>query len=214
MTWTTWGVYVVTATVLAIVPGPAIFLVIAQALQGGYRKGVWAGFGILAVNALFFILSAIGLTAMLKASYELFTVVKWAGAAYLIYLGIRTFFGQGTLALESGDGTERDPSLEPGWRRKTFMRGIILQLSNPKAILFFTALLPQFIRTEKPIIFQTVVLGLSSILPELLVIVAYAVLAGQLYRVARQPRFVKTTNRVSGALLAGAGAGLAFVGDQ
>lgn len=214
MTWTTWGLYVVTATVLAIVPGPAVFMVIAQALQGGFRRGIWASLGILSVNALFFVLSAIGLTAMLTASYELFTIVKWVGAAYLIYLGLRTFFGRGTLALTADDAEKRSDEKTPGWQRRTYMRGVVLQLSNPKAILFFTALVPQFIRPDEPMIAQTVILGMSSIGPELLVLLAYSGLAGQLFRVARQPRFVRTTNRVSGALLAGAGAGIALVGEN
>lgn len=213
MTLATWGIYVVTAAVLALMPGPAVFLVVSQALRGGYRHGIWGSFGILLVNAVFFILSAIGLTAMLTASYELFTVIKWAGAAYLIYLGLRTFFGRGTLSLSAEDGNSSAIRDMPGWRRRNLVRGMVLQFSNPKAILFFTALVPQFIRTDQPILIQTVILGLSSIGPELIILLAYSAAAGKLFTIARQPRFVKTTNRISGALLTGAGAGVAFVGD-
>lgn len=215
MTWTTWGIYVITAAVLAISPGPAVFLVIAQALQGGFKKGMWGGLGILSVNALFFGLSAVGLTAMLTASTQLFTAVKWIGSAYLLFLGLQTFFGKGNLALNTvGDKESSSPKLEPGWRWRTYGRGVVLQMSNPKAILFVTALLPQFIRPGEDVVTQVMILGASSIGPELFILAGYSLLAGQLSHMSRRPRFMNVTNKVSGALLAGAGAGLAFIGEE
>lgn len=160
MTWTTLGLYIVTATVMAIIPGPAVLLVIAQGLQGGFRKGLWGSLGILSVNTIFFILSAVGLTAMMTASYELFTVVKWVGAAYLVVLGLQTFFGKGSMALSADiHATQGPPVLPKGWRWRTYVRGILLQASNPKAILFFTALVPQFINPGKNLMGQMAILG-------------------------------------------------------
>lgn len=221
MTWTLYGWYAVTATVSAISPGPAVFLVISQALQGGRQRAFWASLGILSVNALYFGLSAVGLGAMLTASHQLFVVVKWIGAAYLVYLGIRTFFGQSTLSLtgalprggEGGDDirVERPDAMSPA---RTWARGAVLQAANPKAMIFFTALLPQFIQAKGSIPRQMVILGVTSIIVELFILIIYGALAGRLSVVARQPKFLKTTNRVAGTLLVGAGTGIALVSER
>jgi threonine/homoserine/homoserine lactone efflux protein len=220
MTWTLYGWYALTATVSAISPGPAVLLVISQALQGGRKRAFWASLGILSVNALYFGLSAVGLGAMLTASHQLFVVVKWIGAAYLVYLGIRTFFGQSTLSISDAlpqeakggnAGPGKPDSTSPA---RTWARGAVLQAANPKAVIFFTALLPQFIRAKSSVPQQMVILGATSIVVELFILIIYGALAGRLSVVARQPRFLKTTNRVAGTLLVGAGTGIALVTER
>jgi threonine/homoserine/homoserine lactone efflux protein len=216
MTSAIWGWYLLTTTVLSLSPGPAVFFVVSQALQGGRHRAVWATLGILSANTLYFALSAVGLGAVLAASYELFRVIKWIGAAYLVYLGVRTFVGRGTIALsgleDAATGMGRTP--RAGHGRRTWMRGIVMQVANPKALLFFTALLPQFIRTGSSVTSQILLLGITSIVAEFIVLSTYGALAGRLGVVARQPQFLRTTNRISGALLIGAGAGIALATDR
>jgi threonine/homoserine/homoserine lactone efflux protein len=184
-------------------PGPAVLYVLSQAIRRGAAKSVWASWGILSANAMYFALSATSLGAVIVASYKLFFVIKWAGAAYLIYLGLRSFFGKTSVMSlpESGDDSRSGPRI--------LRDGFFLQAANPKALLFFTAILPQFIDAHHNVAFQIFVLGISSILVELVILFIYGQLAGRALSTARNPRFEKLTNRIAGSLLIGAGVGLA-----
>src|SRR5579863_917688 len=139
MNWQLWYVFVATETALCFVPGPAVLLVLSQGLRHGTRKAVFSILGIVAANTAYFALSATGIGAVLMASYRLFFAIKWIGAAYLVWLGLSALFGRGSILSVSPSG---DPRSNPG---RLFTNGFILQMSNPKALLFFTALLPQFI---------------------------------------------------------------------
>src|SRR2546428_13912855 len=89
-----WALFVVTESILCLTPGPAVLLVVAQALTRGTAASVWATLGILTGNALYFALSATGLGAVLLASHEVFSLVRWLGAAYLIWLGVLAFMAR------------------------------------------------------------------------------------------------------------------------
>lgn len=209
MTWQTWAIFMVTEFVLSLTPGPAVLFVVAQGLRSGGRRSLAANLGILAANAFYFLLSAAGLGAALLTSHGLFLAIRYAGAAYLIFLGISTILGKG-MALEAATG---DAAGERGGAR-LFARGFLLQAANPKALLFFTALLPQFIRPDRPVAPQVAILGVSSVLAEFCVLAGYGFFAGRLSLLAREPRFLVATNRIAGGLLVGAGAGLALAGDR
>jgi threonine/homoserine/homoserine lactone efflux protein len=152
---------------------------------------------------MYFALSATSLGAVIVASYKLFFVIKWAGAAYLVYLGLRSFFGKSSvMALPETREDARSG-------RRILRDGFILQAANPKALLFFTAILPQFINPHSQVALQVLVLGISSVLVEFAILFTYGQLAGRALATARNPRFEKVTNRVAGSLLIGAGVGLA-----
>ena len=203
MTWETWTFFVITEAVLCLTPGPAVLLVLAQALRRGAAKSVWSSGGILAANGVYFAVSATGLGAILLASRNLFFAVKWVGAAYLIYLGLSTFFGRTSVVAPPA------AKQQEGGNGRLFASGFVLQASNPKALVFFSALLPQFLNPRYPIAPQVAILGASSIVVEFFILLGYGMLAGKATELARQPRFATLTNRVAGSLLVGAGAGLA-----
>src|SRR5262245_58468310 len=94
MTWSTWFMFFVVETALCFTPGPAVLLVLSQALTRGSSRAVWSIGGIIAANTVYFVLSATGIGAILLASYQLFFAIKWVGAAYLVWLGITAFFGK------------------------------------------------------------------------------------------------------------------------
>lgn len=203
MTWQIWLLFVITEAVLSLTPGPAVLYVLSQAIRRGPGKSVWASWGILSANAMYFALSATSLGAVIVASYKLFFLIKWLGAAYLVYLGLCSFFGKSSvLSL---------PEEKSGSRTGTriLRDGFFLQAANPKALLFFTAILPQFIDAHHKVVFQVLVLGISSIVVEFAILFIYGQLAGRALSTARSPRFEKLTNRVAGSLLIGAGVGLA-----
>jgi homoserine/homoserine lactone efflux protein len=193
MNWELWGLFVVTEGLLCITPGPAVLLIVAQGLTRGIPASVSATFGVLTGNTIYFVLSATSLGVLIVASYEVFFFIKWLGAAYLVWLGISAFRGRSSTLSVS-------PAKRAGLLR-VFANGIILQLANPKALLFFIALLPQFIDSKGDII-----LGVTSVLLEFFALLAYSAFASRFSVIATQPRFVRTTDRIAGSFLIGAGA--------
>jgi homoserine/homoserine lactone efflux protein len=197
MTWTTWWIFVCTETVLCLTPGPAVLFVLSSALKAGARKSIASNLGILAANTVYFGLSATGIGAVLLSS-KLFFAVKWIGAVYLVVLGLRLLFGHNEL-IKGPDNALNDHK-----SHHLFFDGFTLQMSNPKAIVFFSALLPQFINPHGAIVPQIVILGATSVVIEFSILLGYGI-AGS----ALTPRYARWTNRVAGGLLIGAGAGLA-----
>lgn len=163
----TWLAFVLLETFLCLTPGPAVMYVVGTALGRGRAGGFAATAGIVAGNTAYFILSATSLGAILMASYELFTVVRWAGAAYLVILGVRMLFA----ASDKTPAAVANP-------RASFAGGAVTQLSNPKALVFFSALLPQFIDPHRSLVAQIAILGVSSQAIEAAVMTAYILLAG------------------------------------
>jgi homoserine/homoserine lactone efflux protein len=199
-----WLFFVVTEAVLCVTPGPAVLFVVSSGLAHGGRAALWANAGILTGNTFYFALSALGVGALLVASHDVFVVIKLLGAAYLVYLGIQTIRGAG-LGLRAEPGTT---SIARGGRM--LVRGFVLQTANAKALLFFVALLPQFIDAARPIAPQILLLAVTSVAIEFVVLAAYGYFASRAARLARERRFVVATNRVSGGLLVAAGTAIAL----
>ena len=208
MTWTTWWLFAATETILSFTPGPAVLFVLSSALRLGARQGIPAILAILVANSIYFALSATGIGALLVSSYRFFFAAKWIGAAYLVYLGARAILGHHSV-VPTEEHAEHAAIPKGAWR--LFADGLVLQLSNPKAIVFFSAILPQFIDPRHAILPQIVILGLTSTTCEFAVLLGYGVAASRASQLARQPRYAMWTNRIAGALLIGAGAGLALL---
>lgn len=206
MHWEVWTAYAVMETALCLAPGPAVLLVLSQGLARGTLASIWSNLGILSGNAIYFLLSAVGLGAVLIASYDLFFAIKWIGAGYLIWLGVSAFVGRSPIL-----SVRRDDSQAALSGARMYLNGIILQLSNPKALVFFTALLPQFVDPAVGVAKQVVILAVTSFAIEFIVLAGYGALAGRVTHMASRPRFASLTNRTAGTMLIAAGVGIARI---
>ena len=172
MTLKTWLLFLMMETALSLSPGPAVFYVVSQGARGGLRRTLPAATGILTANGIYFALSATSLGAIIAASGRFFVIAKWVGAAYLIYLGIKALLSAG-----SSEPVNLSMPLQTGDRRRVYLGALTLQLANPKALLFFLALLPQFIDTGRAVVPQMLLLAATSMIPELFILTGYGWLA-------------------------------------
>ena len=153
---TSFSIFLTAAVILAVTPGPGIFYVLTRSLKGGRREGVASTWGT-AMGGLFHVFAAaLGLSAILATSAMAFSVVKYAGAAYLIYLGIRLIISKDGFEIASNSGQIN--------KHAAFRQGIITEMLNPKTALFFLAFIPQFINPEGLVVSQFILLGGLSVL--------------------------------------------------
>jgi threonine/homoserine/homoserine lactone efflux protein len=203
MTLETWIAFCATETVLCFIPGPAVLFVLSMTLARGARPGLAGAVGILAANVGYFALSATGIAAVILASHDLFMALKLAGAAYLVWMGI------GMLVSKPEPLTTPAPQIV----RRALLRGFVVQGANPKALVFFVALLPQFIDPTDSVPWQVLVLGISSTVIELGVLALYVVTAARA-RAMVGSGFATRLERIGGAFLVAAGARLALVRSE
>jgi homoserine/homoserine lactone efflux protein len=207
MTLEAWLLFCATELVLCLSPGIAVTLVIGTALARGAREGLLATLGILAANTLYFALSATSVGALLAASPRLFGFVKWAGALYLVAIGAQAMLAA-ISARNAPPGASAGAAPASG---RAFLRGFAMQAANPKALLFFIAILPQFIEPGAGVARQIAILGASSIAIELAVLALYVALAARARGLARSARWQAALDALGGALLVFAGVGLALL---
>jgi threonine/homoserine/homoserine lactone efflux protein len=193
--------FCLTALALLAIPGPAVLYVVVQSAEQGRRVGLASVAGIHLGTLVHVAAATVGLSALVVASALAFSVVKYAGAAYLIYLGIRKL-------LERSSPEERDSRPQP--LRRAFVRGIVVNVLNPKTALFFLALLPQFVDADRGGVWsQALVLGLVFIGLGLVSDSLYAVAAGTVGALLRRRR--RALQYGSGVVYIGLGAAAALV---
>ncbi|GGO06042.1 LysE family translocator [Microbispora bryophytorum] len=165
-------VYAATSAAVVAVPGPNHLYIAARGVAQGRRAGVASALGVETGTLLHIAAAAAGLSYLLARSAELFAAVKWAGVAYLAYLGVRALTGRGS----SGD----EPRAQP--LRRVFLEGVVVNVLNPKTVLFFLAFLPQFVDPFGDVPAQVLLLGLVLAVIGLASDLAYALTAGSLGR--------------------------------
>jgi threonine/homoserine/homoserine lactone efflux protein len=194
-----WLAFVAASAVLLAIPGPTVLLVISYALGHGRRSARSTVAGVALGDFTAMTASMLGLGALLAASAALFTVLKWVGAAYLVYLGVRLWRAPvGDDAVEVVAPVER-----PG---RIFLHAYAVTALNPKSIVFFIAFLPQFLDSATPLVRQLVIFEATFLVLATVNALSYALLASAARRTIRKPRVQRAVNRVGGSLLIGAGA--------
>ena len=191
---------------LLIVPGPAVVYIVTRSLDQGRRAGIVSTLGIEAGTLVHALAAAVGLSALIASSATAFTIVKYAGAAYLIYLGVRKLL-------------QREPPDEdapPSPSSRLFLEGVVVQVLNPKVAIFFLAFLPQFVDPSGgAVALQTLVLGTLFTLLALASDGAYAVLAGAAGRWLRADRRSRRwLSRSSGGVYVALGTTAALAGSR
>ncbi len=202
MTLQAWALFCATETLLCLNPGPSALLVISLGMTRGQAAGVLATTGVIVANAVYFALSATGLATVHSLSAEAFRAIKWLGAGYLIWLGAR-MIAQSFRARGDAPTAKAAPS---GGR--AFWQGFVTQGANPNLLVYFTAILPQFINPSAPLGSQVAILAFSSFAIEFTVLSVYSAVSDRAGRRAA-PRFRIVVERLGGGLLIAAGAGLA-----
>ena len=204
---TSFGLFLTAAIVLAVSPGPGMLYVLARSLRGGRREGIDSSLGTAVGGFGHVVAAAFGLSVILATSATAFSVVKYAGAAYLIYLGVRTIVaGQEAEAAAPG-------ASEAAW--SAWRQGVTTEAFNPKTALFFLSFLPQFINREAPAIPQFLLLGTISVTLNTTADVVVSLLAGPIgSQLRRRPRLRHGQRYASGGALIALGGYVAVSGER
>jgi homoserine/homoserine lactone efflux protein len=200
MTLEAWALFCLTEALLCLKPGVSTLAVVSLSATRGAGAGLLATLGVLAANAVYFALSASGLVVLHALSAEVFTAIKWAGAAYLIWTGAMMIWRS-----FRPSEAQRTATVSKG---RAFLQGFVTQGANPNLLVYFAAILPQFVDPAEPLAPQVAILAFSSFVIEGAIVSGYALLAARAGQGVK-PRLRATLERAGGGLLIAAGAGLA-----
>jgi threonine/homoserine/homoserine lactone efflux protein len=195
---THFALFMSAAIVLALTPGPGIFYVLGRTLHGGRREGVLSAFGTLVGGAIHALGAALGLSVVLMTSAVAFEIVRYAGATYLIYLGISMIrHRRANLAVWNRESASH----------RNFLQGVTTEILNPKTALFFLSFIPQFVSPAKGhMTLQFLILGTISVVLNTAVDLLVVVLAGSFaLRIARHPKLIERQRTASGVGMIGLG---------
>lgn len=197
--------YSIVAGIAIVGPGPAIVLAIRNGASYGLGAAVWSALGNICGIFCLSAAAMLGLGVLLMSSALLFTLVKLLGALYLFYIGLRHL-----LARNATLGSPSDPAVEPASPRpfRLYREAFLLSTTNPKPILFFTALFPQFVSTQAPLVPQFFVLTGIFMCLSLVTLIGYALLASRARSVLFRPCVTRWFNRVVGGVFISFGAAL------
>ena len=201
---TTWLAFAAASIVLLLIPGPTVLLVVSYALTQGKKVALATAAGVAAGDFVAMTLSLAGLGALLATSATLFTILKWAGAAYLVYLGVKLWRSKPELPAVGEDVPPHKPTA-------IFGHAFLVTALNPKSIAFFVAFVPQFIDHEAPLLPQLVVMEATFVGLAAINALAYALAADQLRLRIRRPAVLKWINRAGAGCLIGMGAASAAI---
>lgn len=169
--------FIIVVLILFLIPGPAVFLTISQSLHGGMKAGFMTGVGIAVGDVIHTLAAVLGLSAILMTSAVAFEVIKYLGAAYLIFIGIRSFLAHKQDRDSSAIDKKQTSIL-------SFRQALLIELLNPKTALFFLAFLPQFVRSDgSPVVYQLLLLGLTFVILSILYTTNLAIISGSIGRI-------------------------------
>ena len=193
----TWAAFAAATSVLLIIPGPTILLVVSYALGQGWRTALPVAAGVALGDFTAMTLSMLGIGALLAASATVFTILKWIGAAYLIYLGVKLF--------RAGGALRADPRTGAVSAAKMVGHAWLVTALNPKSITFFVAFLPHFLNRDADFFTQMLIFEATFLVLAFVNAFGYALVAARARSLVRNPRAIGIFNRTGGSLLIGAG---------
>lgn len=205
MSWQLWMAFVATVGVLLVVPGPTVLLVVGHSLAHGRRRASRSILGVISGDFTAMAVSLAGLGAVLAASAQAFALLKWIGAAYLVYLGIRQWRAKPEFA------QDLQPTVDG---RSLYAEAFLVTALNPKGIIFFVAFFPQFIDRRGPVVVQIVILGTTFLTMASINSSMYVLLADRLRAGLASARRQRLFHRLGGTALVGAGILTASLGRQ
>ena len=196
-----WFAFILASTVLVIIPGPTVLLIISYAMSHGRKAASATVAGVALGDCTAMVASMLGLGALLSASSAVFIVLKWMGAVYLVYLGLKLW-----RAPVSGNMDDADAGQPVGESfSRIFAHTWLVTALNPKGIVFFVAFLPQFLDLSRPTALQMLIYGLTFLVIASTNAVLYGIAATRARDTIRKPRVQKIVNRTGGTLMIGAG---------
>ena len=198
MTWSLWLAFAAASSILLVIPGPTVLLVVSYALGQGWRTALPMAIGVALGDFTAMTLSMLGLGALLATSATLFTVLKWIGAAYLVWLGVKLWRAGGTL--------EAKPRTDAASAAKMLGHAWLVTALNPKSITFFVAFLPAFLDPHADFLTQMLVFEATFLVLAFSNAFGYALVASRARGLVSNPRALKIINRTGGSLLITAGA--------
>lgn len=205
--------YLAAALLFAATPGPGIFYVAARSLAGGRAEGIASSFGTACGGLVHVLAGALGVSAIVLASAELFTAMKWLGAAYLVWLGLRTIIAARRDAVQALSGADPAPSMGAA---RAFREGVVVEALNPKTAAFFLAFIPQFLDPSAgAVAVPFILLGSISVALNTLADIVVAIGASHIREgAATRPAFIHRLREISGASMMALGVGLALAKRQ
>lgn len=207
MSFETWAAFAAASSVLLVIPGPTVLLVVSYALGQGWRTALPMAIGVALGDFTAMTLSMLGLGALLATSATLFTILKWIGAAYLVYLGVKLWRAGGTL-----DAAPRTDTVSAA---KILGHAWLVTALNPKSITFFVAFLPAFLDPKADFLTQMLVFEMTFLVLAFANAFGYALVASRARRLASDSRAIGVVNKVGGGLLISAGvATVSFAGAR
>ena len=199
----TWLAFFLASWIISLSPGAGAIASMSSGLQYGFVRGYWNAIGLQLGLAMQIAVVAGGLGAILAASSTAFYAIKWFGVAYLVYLAIKQWRA---LPMDMTD----DAAVRPIGKPMAMMfRGFLVNASNPKALVFMLAVLPQFVNPQAPLLVQYLILGATMISVDMIVMAGYTGLASKVLRLLRTPKQQKRVNRTFAGLFVGAAGFLA-----
>ena len=204
MNLTLWFSFIGTVMLIGITPGPSVLLATANSMNHGAKKTVGTILGDLSANTLQIILSAFGLATIVVSSGEIFSVIKWIGVGYLIYMGIKKIISKPKPGDFKGSNSKKS-------FLKLYAEGFLMSASNPKAIVFFAALFPLFIDQNLAFIPQVIILGLTYLVIDGICLLTYVKFASKLKKYLENKEKVHLQNKIIGSLLIFSGVMLSLV---
>ena len=200
-----YATFVLATTLLILMPGPIVTLVIANSLKHGTRTGLTTVIGANSGSTILMTAGALGLSTVLAVAADIFEWIRWAGVAYLVYLGVREW--RNVFRKQPDANTVLPPDEKP---KGVFWHGFIVAITNPKTIFFFVAFFPQFIDASLPYAPQITLLCVTFIVLACLLDGMYAVIAGRARHCLAGARRARLRHGITGTLLLGTSLGLAI----